>query len=85
MTREGIIESKILDKCFFSFFFFILIFWLVRGLNGQKIAQNENKSYICQALYLFLAHILIFQVVSGVKKQKMAQNDKKFCLPHSIP
>ena len=36
---------------FFSLFL-IFIFWAVRGLKGQKTAQNEKKNYICHMLYL---------------------------------
>ena len=30
------------DEVFFSIFFKILIFWTVKGVKGQKIAQNEK-------------------------------------------
>ena len=35
---------------FFSFFFKILIFWVVRGVKGQKIVQN-NK-FLSVALHI---------------------------------
>ena len=31
---------------FFSFFFEIFIVWGVRGVEGQKIAENENKNIL---------------------------------------
>ena len=37
---------------FFSFFFEVLFFWSVRGVKGQKIAQNEKKKYIRHTPYV---------------------------------
>ena len=41
-----------LQGVFFNFFL-ILIFWAVRGVKGQKVAQKmKNNNYICHVLYL---------------------------------
>ena len=37
---------------FVIFFFLNFDFWAARGVKGQKIAQNENKNYICHTPYL---------------------------------
>ena len=34
------------------FFFLILIFWAVRGVKGQKMAQMKKKNSVCRASYL---------------------------------
>ena len=33
-------------------FFEVLVFWAVRRVEGQKIAQNENNNYIRHVPYL---------------------------------
>ena len=64
------------------FFFLVLIFGVVRGVQGQKMVQNDKKlclwRSISQQPYHFFK-ILIFRVVGRVKGQKMVQNDKIFC------
>ena len=78
----------------------ILIFRVVSGLKGQKMAQNDKNS-VCLAPYLrnhtwyghhvyfsrcvfHLFKVLIFWVVRGVYRQKMALNDKNVCPSHSM-
>ena len=44
-----------ISRCFFHFFK-ILIFWIVNGIKGQKMAQNDKKfclsCFISQELYI---------------------------------
>ena len=36
----------------FVHFFEILIFWVVRGVKGLKVAQNKKKKIMCHEPYL---------------------------------
>ena len=67
----------------FFHFFKILIFWIVRGVKGKKIAWNDKElclsHLICQEPYIVWSSF----VVHKCKGQKMAQNDKKK-LYHSV-
>ena len=68
---------------FFFHFFQILIFWVIRGIIGQKTVQNDKK--LCQSCsngnisrhFLYFFKLLIFQAVSGVKRQKKWSEMKK--------
>ena len=63
-----------------------------QGVKGQKIAQNEKKTFIPHAPYQeqysiwswVLVHILIFLVVNEVKGPEMVQNDKRLCTSSSF-
>ena len=77
---------------------YLLIFWTIRVVKGQKKPKLRNKNYIRHAPYLrnIIAYdhdfwytcvkwwFLIFWFVGGVESKKMAQNDKKSCLLHFI-
>ena len=41
MIFGALVLNDDISRCFFHFFE-ILIFWTVRGVKGQKIAQNEK-------------------------------------------
>ena len=57
----------------FSFFFFILVFWSVKEVKGQKIAQNDKKfcllCFISQksCMWLsFMLHLCEIIIFSGI-------------------
>ena len=88
--------SFVVDKCkiippgFFSFF--QNFDFLVSGIKGQKMAQNDKNFCLLHLISqesLFIVHLWkrkyflilsIFGANSGVKRQKLTQNDKKLCV-----
>ena len=45
--------GEISKNTFFFHCFEIFIFWVVRGVKGKSIVQNENNNYIRHAPYLW--------------------------------
>ena len=43
MILGTLVLNDDISRGFFQFFFLILIFWAVRGVKRQKIAQDENE------------------------------------------
>ena len=43
MIFGALVENDDISMRFFFNFFKILIFWVVSGVKGQKIAQNDKK------------------------------------------
>ena len=75
-----------------------MIFWVVRGVKGEKMTHSISQEPYIIWLY-FMVHVckmkiflgvffifskLTFPVIRGVKGQKMAQIDKKKFLRHFI-
>ena len=50
MISGTLVQNDNISRSFFHFFK-ILIFWVFRGVKGQKIVQNDKNS-VCQNLYL---------------------------------
>ena len=43
MIFGALVENDDISMRFFFYFFKILIFWVVSGVKGQKIVQNDKK------------------------------------------
>ena len=70
---------------FFSFSKF-LVFWVARGVKGQKMVQNDKKICLLHLIsHFFSSKFWLLGSLRGelVKGQKITQNDKKLCLSHS--
>ena len=68
----------------FFLFFKILIFWVFRGLKGQKITYfTRQNDYMSRMFFPFFQNF-DFSGVRRVKGQKTVQSDKKLWLLRSI-
>ena len=58
-----------------------MIFWVYRGIKGQKTVQNDKKFSL---LHSISQDLYIICLSLWCKCVKMAQNDKHFCLLYLI-